>query len=50
MEEKEKVDLQLTGEENTSEPTEDAEKLCTLDIKEIEGKGDELKSEEAKVA
>ena len=50
VEEKKKVDLQLTGEENTSEPTEDAEKLCTFDIKEIEGKGDEWKSEDANVA
>ena len=44
VDEKVKVDLQVTGKENTSGPTEDAEKWCTNDIKEIEGKGDELKS------
>ena len=49
VEEKEKIDLRVTGKENTSEPTEDAKKLCTFDIRENEEKGDEFKSKEAKV-
>ena len=46
MEEGEKVDLKVTEEEDTLEPTEEVEKLRTLDRKETIGKGDESKSEE----
>ena len=38
VEEKEKVDLQVTGKENISEPTEDAEKGCTSDTKKLKEK------------